>query len=218
MSRKLIVSACDFLTPDAYNAKKLMGVAKRRLIEVDPQQLRYDAQRNRHFQPAESYRDIFQYSTRASEDFLARRDASATQLDIDDHVDKFLDGTSKFPTTEFRIMRDKEGKLIGGFSTHIDKDELHVSSYYLDDAHRTKGVIQEMLEEIDSRARKYDCSFIGGDVVGDKELRRSERMGFSEKKKSFWQHLLDWNILDRYVMKNREVTCPVEEFGKRWVR
>lgn len=214
MSRKLLVSACDFLTPDVHNAKKLMGVAKRRLIEVDPQQLRYDIQRNRHFQTAETYRDIFQYTEKASEDFLVHRKEPFTQLDIDEHVDKFLDGTSKFPTTEFRIMRDKEGKLLGGFSTHINNDELHVSSYYLDGAHRKKGVIQEVFEDIKRRAEENGCKSITTDVIGDAELARSQRMGFTEKKKSFWQHLLDWNVLDRYVMKNREITCPVENFGK----
>lgn len=37
MSRKLIVSACDFLNPNAYSAQKLTGVAKRRLVNVVPQ-------------------------------------------------------------------------------------------------------------------------------------------------------------------------------------
>ena len=217
MSRKLIVSACDFLTSNAYSAKKLMGVAKPRLIQIDPQQLRYNAQKNRHFQPAENFHDVFQYTSRASEDFLAHRKEPFTQLDIDAHVDRFFDTTAKNPTTEFKIMRDKEGKLLGGFSTHIDNDELHVSSYYLDDAHRTKGVIQEIFEDIKRRAEENGCKSITTNIVGDDELARSQRMGFSEKKKSFWQHLLDWNVLDRYVMKNREVTCSVEEFGKRWV-
>lgn len=120
----------------------------------------------------------------------------------------------RIPTTEFKILRGKEDKVYGGFSTHINGDELHVSSFYLDDAHKKRGIIQEMFEAIKHRAEEHNCKSITADIVGDAELKRSERMGFSEKKRSFWQHLLDWNVLDRYVMKNREVTCPVERFGK----
>ena len=213
----LLICAYDFVNSNTNSSKKLIGVVRPRITEIEPLRILYDVQRNRYFQPAENYRDIFHYSKKASEEFLSQRKEPFTQLDIDEYMDNFLESTLKYPTTEFKVMRSREGEIIGGFSSSVNGDELYVSSYYLDNKHKKKGVIRELFEDIKQRATQNGCRTITADVVGEAELKRSQRMGFSEKKKTFWETLLEWKVLDRYLMKNKEVTCPVETFGKHWI-
>ena len=77
--------------------------------------------------------------------------------------------------------------------------------------------MKELFEDIKSRAREFNCKSITTNVVGKDELKRSERLGFKEKKKNFWQTLFNWKVLAKYVLKNKRVSCPIDEFGKNWL-
>lgn len=219
MSSKLLVSAYDTVASNTWGAaKKLTGVAKRRMIQVDPKKIAYDAKRNRYFQPTKNSSEIYRYTEDAATACLARRGGKAgfEKSEVYECMDNFMDRSGYLPTSEFRVMRDKEGKILGGFSSNIDGDSLHVSSFYLDDKAKKRGVIREMYEDIKRRAQENNCKNITADVCGKEELKRSERMGFKEKKTNFWQTLLEWNVLDKYLGGNRKVTCSVDDFGKNW--
>ena len=215
----ILINTYKILTPNINNGKRLVALTKQKQLKIIPKQIHYDSASNRYFQPIKNYGEMFEYVEKAAKDFLAHRN---NKFDLDakefyEFMNNFIEKSGLLPTSEFRIMRNANGKICGGFSSNVHKNDLHVSSFFLDKNSKKRGIMRELFQEIKTIAQKYNCKNITVDVVGNKELKRSERMGFKEIKTNFWQTLLEWNIISKYLLKNKKTTCPVGEFGKNWL-
>lgn len=218
-NKNLIIKTYNITSQNVSKVKRLIGATKRKAVRINPSHIRYDVQRNRYFQTTNDAHDIFEYLEKAATAFLEHRHkkSSFTVQDIYRCIDNFMDRRVSLPTSEFRVMRGKNGEILGGFSSNVRGDELHVSSFFLDKKSKKRVVMKELFEEIKSRAREFNCKSITTNVVGKDELKRSERLGFKEKKKNFLQTLFNWKVLAKYVLKNKRVSCPIDEFGKNWL-
>lgn len=112
--------------------------------------------------------------------------------------------------SRIKTIQDHSGRVLGGYSSNVQGQNLNISSLYLTPEAKTKSLVLDLFQDIKSSALQSGCSEIVC-VSHNGLVGLYEKLGFRVNKPKGIKGI--WNM----VTGNREMSCPVQDFAKRYL-
>lgn len=112
--------------------------------------------------------------------------------------------------SKIKTIQDDSGRILGGYSSNVQGQKLNISSMYLFPEAKTKSLVLDLFQDIKNSAQQSGCSEIicvsHNDLVG-----LYKKLGFTVNKPKGFKGI--WYM----ITGNREMSCPVQDFAKRYL-
>lgn len=157
---------------------------------------------------AQSYEDFNSYMDGFCKSYF--RDSKESRFEFVNNIrnkginfySKLYKGMMTVVPQHTEILKNKNGKVVGGFSAIISGQELHISSLFLDKEVSSGKIALGFLKKIKELAVKNDCKIITCETDKSKKivLKTFEKAGMKKNKGLFLKRM----------------SCSVDDFGAKY--